>query len=980
MQRAVHILACFFICATSVAQQYPFVHYTPREGLANNRARLTYQDSRGRLYIATYGGLSIYDGTRFINYNTNNGLGANMINTIVEMGEDSFWIIPNANKINCLVNGRVSDHATADKFIPLINQLKKLSDGNYYAVADEGFYRLDNNRFVKIDLTGFENAHSANMVEIIEAGKKFYLLANPGYLSPYAGQLIIYDPALRKVVGYKTGVNAICLFKASENDVWISTTSGIMQIEQNGFPGKEITTRPLPGSFHIPPKVIGFCFYRDRQDNLWLSSWDGVYKISKNGHTTLFTTKNGLVTTVQTNIMQDYENNMWFTNELKGLSKLCNQQLEYFPAFKPGFDASDVFIQPSSDSVWIYDTHHDRVILMLPDGGSEEYTGPASMSMGKFVVTDRVYVLNKNGIFQWNGDPVSKRYSLSLLHPNGDDFLSATVDTKGNVVAITDKKIIVLSGNRMITERLPYFSDQVTTDKSGRIWFATRGNKLHCYELTGSGSRMKLTEVRVFSDELPKFGPRSIVADNGGNIWIGTRDNGVYCLYMNGLTIRYVRHFTTRSGLSDNFVNHLYCDKDNNIWACSPTGLDKISGIDNNVSIENITSRNNMYLAAFKIRQTRSGLYWILTTNGIFAYAPGQAQPKDWKPHLFCYGTAMGNKNELLIHSGQELPYSRNNLEFQLSAPSFVDEKQTRFSYRVDGSGNETWSEPSANATINLVNLPPGEYSLRAKAIFLHGRYPDVESSFSFVVLPPWWQTWWFRSLAALATVILALQAVRFYIQRKLQLQRAFMEKKQAVEKERTRIATDMHDDLGAGLSRIKFLSETIGMKKQQHLPIEEDINNIRTYSHEMIDKMGEIVWALNEKNDTLDDLLSYTRAYAVEYLAQNGISCHVEEPDNLPGRIVNGEFRRNIYLTVKEALHNIVKHAGATEVTINITITDRLSIQIRDNGKGIDEGPTLSVGNGLYNMSARIRGLKGRFEIKKTEGTQIDILVPLDG
>src|SRR6266513_3484421 len=105
------------------------------------------------------------------------------------------------------------------------------------------------------------------------------------------------------------------------------------------------------------------------------------------------------------------------------------------------------------------------------------------------------------------------------------------------------------------------------------------------------------------------------------------------------------------------------------------------------------------------------------------------------------------------------------------------------------------------------------------------------------------------------------------------------LEKKQAVEKERTRIATDMHDDLGAGLSQIKFLSETIGMRRQKHLPIEEEIDSIRTFSHEMIDKMGEIVWALNEKNDTLSDLLSYTRSYAVEYLVQNGLTCHFEEP-----------------------------------------------------------------------------------------------------
>src|SRR5678815_6101301 len=112
------------------------------------------------------------------------------------------------------------------------------------------------------------------------------------------------------------------------------------------------------------------------------------------------------------------------------------------------------------------------------------------------------------------------------------------------------------------------------------------------------------------------------------------------------------------------------------------------------------------------------------------------------------------------------------------------------------------------------------------------------------------WQTWWFRSVAGLLVIGLLIILFRFYYRRKLEKQMAILEKQQAIEKERTRIATDMHDDLGAGLSRIKFLSETIGIKKQQHEPIEDDITSIRQYSHEMIDKMGEIVWALNEKND----------------------------------------------------------------------------------------------------------------------------------
>ncbi len=204
------------------------------------------------------------------------------------------------------------------------------------------------------------------------------------------------------------------------------------------------------------------------------------------------------------------------------------------------------------------------------------------------------------------------------------------------------------------------------------------------------------------------------------------------------------------------------------------------------------------------------------------------------------------------------------------------------------------------------------------------------------------------------------------------------LQRKMELEKERTRIATDMHDDLGAGLSRIKFLSETIGIKKQQQQPIEEDIIKIREYSHEMIDKMGEIVWALNEKNDSLSDLLSYTRSYAVEYLLQNGIQCRVITPDDLPAIIVSGEFRRNIYLVVKEALHNIVKHAQANLVNINIVTDKDLIITIQDNGIGFNPENTRPHSNGLINIKKRISDVGGRVQIESVNGTSICLTVPL--
>jgi signal transduction histidine kinase len=217
-----------------------------------------------------------------------------------------------------------------------------------------------------------------------------------------------------------------------------------------------------------------------------------------------------------------------------------------------------------------------------------------------------------------------------------------------------------------------------------------------------------------------------------------------------------------------------------------------------------------------------------------------------------------------------------------------------------------------------------------------------------------------------------------FYYDRKLEKQKIILEKQQLVEQERTRIATDMHDDLGAGLSRIKFLSETVNIKSQQEKTIKEDIIKIKEYSDEMISKMGEIVWALNEKNDSVKDLLAYTRAYAAEYLLQNEIKSKIITPEIIPDLFVSGEFRRNIYLTVKEALHNVVKHAHATEVIINIQISQLLTIVLHDNGIGFDAENIRPFSNGLTNMKKRIKDINGELGIKKESGTELKVIVPL--
>jgi signal transduction histidine kinase len=219
----------------------------------------------------------------------------------------------------------------------------------------------------------------------------------------------------------------------------------------------------------------------------------------------------------------------------------------------------------------------------------------------------------------------------------------------------------------------------------------------------------------------------------------------------------------------------------------------------------------------------------------------------------------------------------------------------------------------------------------------------------------------------------------RLYYRNKLHKQLIGLEKKQAIEKERTRIATDMHDDMGAGLSRIKVLSETIKFENQRGIIDPAHLQKISSYSEEMMDKMGEIVWALNQRNDSMDDLLGYTRAYAVDYLTSHNIRCIFHAPAGHTDVFASGEMRRNIFLSVKEVLHNVVKHAGATTVDITVTISRDLCIVIHDDGKGIDLDSIRRFGNGLNNIKKRMTEIGGSARFKSDNGTSVILQVSSD-
>ena len=230
---------------------------------------------------------------------------------------------------------------------------------------------------------------------------------------------------------------------------------------------------------------------------------------------------------------------------------------------------------------------------------------------------------------------------------------------------------------------------------------------------------------------------------------------------------------------------------------------------------------------------------------------------------------------------------------------------------------------------------------------------------------------WLLAAGGGMAIVLLAL-ALSWQRQRMLRL-RAVME---GQDQERQRIAKEIHDDIGTGLTSILYLSEGMeeatSYKQQATRAKTEDEQAAAKIGHtarELIDKMDEIVWSMNKDYDTLDDLLAFLRHHIVEWMDVPGIDTHIDLPDQVPAMTITGEQRRNVYLVVKEALHNVIKHAAATSVHIGVTVDRSLDIVIQDNGKGLPEGGTRRWGNGLKNMRQRMEHLGGKFEMSGGDG-----------
>jgi signal transduction histidine kinase len=265
--------------------------------------------------------------------------------------------------------------------------------------------------------------------------------------------------------------------------------------------------------------------------------------------------------------------------------------------------------------------------------------------------------------------------------------------------------------------------------------------------------------------------------------------------------------------------------------------------------------------------------------------------------------------------------------------------------------------------------LPAGHYKFRVRGLNVMGMLTGAEASVNVFVAQPFWKTSWFWSVAAVAITVMMIGISRYFVWHKMRREMIRLKEQRALEQERLRIAHDIHDDLGARITQISLLSAMAQENPAFPEKARADFDKVSKMSRELVSALYETVWAVNPENDNLDALGNYLCQMVKQLCERIPLRCRFHVLD-LPHEVqVSSQTRHNISLAVKEAVHNIIKHAKASEVTIRMVFTDgELDISIQDDGSGFQPANNLA-GHGLSNMRQRLQKIGGRCLVESNPG-----------
>ncbi len=529
----------------------------------------------------------------------------------------------------------------------------------------------------------------------------------------------------------------------------------------------------------------------------------------------------------------------------------------------------------------------------------------------------------------------------------------------------------------------------IAEDAEGGLWVGTEGRGLNCFRAG------KFITYQAEPKGLPGNDISCLYLDPDGVLWVGTSGHGL-ARYYRGRWTRY----STDNGLASNSIDYIIEDRGGCLWIGSNAGLmrlqkkslnDFAGGTAGSISCrtygeaDGLPTRECSAGSQPAACRTLDGRLWFPTTKGLISVNPAELMPNHQPPAVMIESVLVEGReqktNRLDSTWNQSIlvPPGYERLEIHYTGLNFTVPDAVRFKYRLEGH-EAAWTEAGDTRVAYYSNLSPGHYYFHVTASNEDGVSNETGSVLEITVRPRFWQTGWFLAAIIVFFLGLVVAVVRYLSTQKLHRQLQALKQQEALEKERSRIARDLHDQLGANLTQVALLGEMAESDKNSPAEIESHAQQISQTARETTRSLDEIVWAVNPSNDTLDGLMNYACKYAQEYLALASLRYRADVPAQLPAIPIPPEVRHNVFLAFKEAVNNVVKHAQASEVWIRLQLqSGHFVLSIEDNGRGLD-GNAAKSRNGLRNMRKRMEDIGGQFETGTASGrgTIVRLTVPV--
>lgn len=923
-----------------------FVSFNAQITGTNGPADLLFADSHAALWVSVSNALQCWQNGSAITLTTNDGLPGGGVTALNEDGEGSLWIGTAAGLISWR-DGRFARLPGSDRIQgqPVNAIFKDRNNVMWLAAGGTNIYHYENGVFLPVANGGAGSWLADLHGLLVDSTGRIWLAAGEETVLCHDKNGWHHYRIPKRAAGSR--VNALA--EEPDGTIWAGGASGLFFFSNGKF-------SVVPAGSKLAGNNVA-SLYIDHTGALWVGTDEGLNRLQRK---CLFSLGQG--------------EGLGF-GPVQGLAQVS-----------PGV----IWAARTGDGIYRWD---GRGFSRLRAAGLSAHNSQANALL---VTRDGVcWVASTGGLLRYK-DPVAAADEVRWFDLPGEDIISLAEDSDGSILAGTRAgKLWRLHEGNWIAQHFLSVSKAITAilpAPDGSLWIGTDGGGLVCLSANG-------TTLFNQSTGLPGDVIRTLYLDQPGTLWIGTA-SGLGCRQGGRFF-----SFTAHDGLPDNLISQILEDSSGRLWLGTGQGIacihkdrlldfaagkidmlhPKVFGLADGMPSEECIG--GFCPAALK---SQTGLLWLPTKKGVVVIAPQnwpveRPLPETAIEAILVDGVPVGATSDA---AGVRIPPGRHRLEIVYTGLRFDDPEATRFRYKLDG-WDPGWLEAGTSRSAVYNFVPPGPYTFRVIACNSDGNWAVSGAEISLVFARYFWQSWWFIGLASL-TLLSAVGGITRLVERqKARARLKRLEQERALERERTRIAQDLHDEMGAKLCRISFLSEHARREDIHPGELHEQIKSISDDSREVLHSLDEIVWAVNPQNDTLEQAASYLSQFAQDYFSMTGVECELVVPAQMPACPVSSQVRHHLFLAVREALANILKHSGATHAKISMTCHNGdFEISVEDDGRGFDWAAVMAgnsqAGNthdGLRNLTKRFADVGGRCYINSTVGggTTVRFVLPLN-